>query len=122
MSALTKSILLFGLNWVDGQLTVVWVRLNVATEGNTLMGHLLNLGDAPFLLAKLAVGAFAAYILYRCSHLAIARRGMQLVLGVYFCVMFVHAATGLSVLGWHGPEAMVNFIGRAPFALMALFS
>jgi len=122
MSALTKSILLFVLNWVDGQLTIVWVRLNIATEANGLMSRLLSLGDAPFLFAKLAAGTFAAYILFRCSHMPIARRGMELVLGIYVCVMFVHAATGLSVLGWHGPETMVNLIVRAPSALLALFS
>lgn len=122
MSALSKSILLFVLNWIDGQLTVVWVRLNIATEANGLMGRLLDMGNAPFLLAKLAVGGFAAYVLFRCSHLTVARRGMQLVLGIYFCVMVVHAATGLSVLGWHGPENVVQAIGRAPHALFALFS
>jgi uncharacterized protein (DUF2062 family) len=122
MSALSKSILLFVLNWLDGQLTVVWVRSHIATEGNTLMGQLLKLGDAPFLFTKLAVGAFAAYVLFRCSHFAIARRGMQLVLAIYFGVMFVHAATGLSVLGWNGPEAMVQFLGRLPNAVLALLS
>ena len=80
MSALTKSLLLFALNWLDAQLTLVWVHAHVATEGNGLMAPLLGLGDAPFMLAKLAVGFFAAYTLYRCSHLMLARRGMQLVL------------------------------------------
>jgi uncharacterized protein (DUF2062 family) len=122
MSALTKSILLFVLNWLDGQLTLIWVRANIATEGNTLMGQLLTLGDAPFLFTKLAVGAFAAYVLFRCSHFAIARRGMQLVLAIYFAVMAAHAATGLSALGWHGPAAMVHFLGTLPSAVLALFS
>jgi len=122
MSALTKSILLFVLNWLDGQLTIFWVRSNIATEANTLMGQLLKLGDAPFLLTKLAVGAFAAYILFRCSHLRLARRGMQLVLAVYFGLMVAHAATGLSALGWHGPEAVISYVGHIPYALIAIFS
>ena len=122
MSALTKSILLFVLNWLDGQLTLVWVRANIATEGNTLMGQLLTLGDAPFLFTKLAVGAFAAYVLFRCSHFAIARRGMQLVLAIYFAVMLAHAATGLSALGWHGPATTFYFLGTLPSAVLALFS
>ena len=122
MSALSKSILLFVLNWLDGQLTVVWVRSNLATEGNSLMGYLLKLGDAPFLFTKLAVGAFAAYVLFRCSHFAVARRGMQVALTIYFAVMFAHVATGLSVFGWHGPEAMIQFLGRLPNLALALFS
>ena len=111
MSALSKSILLFVLNWLDAQLTLIWVHANVATEGNGLMARVLNQGNAPFLLTKLAVGGFAAYTLYRWSHLPLARRGMTLVLGIYFCLMVIHAATGMSALGWHAPETLVAYIG-----------
>ena len=122
MSPLSKSILLFILNWLDAQLTLVWVRANLATEANGLMARLLALGDAPFLGVKLAVGAFAALILYRCSHLPLARRGMKLVLGIYIAIMFVHAATGMSALGWHGPETVVAFFGSLPHTVLTIFS
>src|SRR5215216_3135914 len=121
MSALSKSILLFILNWLDAQLTLVWVHANLATEANGLMARLLAMGDAPFLGVKLAVGAFAAYILYRCSHLPLARRGMKLVLGIYIAIMFVHAATGMSALGWHGPETIVAFFGNLPHTVLTIF-
>jgi Domain of unknown function (DUF5658) len=122
MSALSKSILLFVLNWVDAQLTILWVRANLATEGNGLMARLLAMGDAPFLGVKLAIGAFAAYILYRTAHVPLARRGMKLVLGLYIALMFVHAATGLSALGWHAPETVVAFFSRLPNVVFALFA
>ena len=61
MGALAKSLLLFVLNWLDAQLTLFWVHSNIASEGNGLMGQLLRVGDAPFMLVKLAVGAFAGY-------------------------------------------------------------
>ena len=122
MGALGKSLLLFVLNWLDAQLTLVWVHSNVASESNGLMSQLLAIGDGPFLLVKLAVGAFAAYTLYRCSHLPLARRGMQLVLTIYMALMFVHAATGLSALGWHQPLAMVHYLSNVPHALLTLFS
>jgi hypothetical protein len=122
MGTLSKSVLLFILNWLDAQLTLVWVRSNLATEGNGLMARLLNFGDNPFLFAKLAIGAFAAYILYRYSHLTLARRGMQVVLGIYFALMFLHAATGLSALGWHGPETMIGYVASIPQAFASLFS
>ena len=109
MSAWTKSVLLFVLNLLDAQLTVIWVRLGVATEGNGLMAYLLDLGNAPFLCTKLAVGALVAYTLYRFSHLALARRGLRLTLGLYLALMLVHAATGASALGWHPPETVVAF-------------
>jgi hypothetical protein len=122
MSALAKSLLLFALNWLDAQLTLVWVHANVATEGNGLMSQLLAIGDGTFLLVKLAVGAFAAYTLYRCSHLPLARRGMQLVLTIYVALMFVHAATGMSALGWHEPLAMVHYLSTVPYAVLTVFS
>jgi hypothetical protein len=121
MGALAKSLLLFVLNWLDAQLTLVWVHSNVATEGNGLMSQLLNLGDGPFLFVKLAVGAFAAYTLYRCSHLPLARRGMQLVLTIYVALMFIHAATGMSALGWDHPLAVVTYLSSVPNALITLF-
>jgi hypothetical protein len=122
MSALAKSVLLFALNWIDGQLTLFWVHTNIASEGNGLMNQLLNFGDFPFLLVKLGIGAFAALTLYRCSHLPLARRGMQLVLMIYVALMLAHAATGASALGWSAPLTVVTYITNAPNALLTLLS
>ena len=122
MGALAKSILLFTLNWLDGQLTLFWVRANIASEGNGLMNQLLRLGDAPFLLVKVAIGAFAAYTLYRCSHLPLARRGMQVVLSIYATLMLAHVATAMSALGWSEPLAVVTYITNVPHTLLTLFS
>ena len=82
MGTLSKSCLLFVLNWLDAELTLVWIRLNVATEGNALMAHILKYGDWTFLGIKLAVGGFAAYVLYRCAHLPLAKYGLSVVLGI----------------------------------------
>ena len=99
MGPLSKSLLLFSLNWLDAQLTLLWLHLNVATEGNALMARVLEHGDLSFLAIKLAIGGGAAYILYRCAHLPIAKRGMTFVLAIYVALMFVHAATGCVALG-----------------------
>ena len=122
MGALAKSVVLFALNWLDAQLTLFWVHSRLATEGNGLMSELLRAGDAPFLLVKVAIGAFAAYTLYRFSHLPLARRGTQLVLTVYVALMMVHAATGINALGWSRPEAMISYVTNLPYALLTLFS
>ncbi len=122
MSALAKSLLLFALNWLDAQLTLFWVHSNIASEGNGLMSQLLRIGDAPFLLVKLAIGAFAAYTLYRCAHLPLARRGMQLVLTIYAVLMLAHAATGMSALGWSEPLAMITYVINVPHTLITLLS
>jgi hypothetical protein len=122
VSPLNKSLLLFTLNWLDAQLTILWVRLHIATEGNGLMARLLNMGEAPFLFAKLAIGAFAAYVLYRCAHMAMARRGLKLVLGIYFALMGIHVVTGLSALGWHTPEDVLAYLVELPHSVLALFT
>jgi hypothetical protein len=122
MDTLYKSLLLFAMNWLDAQLTILWVRLNVASEGNALMASLLNVGEAPFLAVKLTIGAFAAYVLYRCAHMPLARRGMKLVLGLYLLLMMVHVATGFTALGWQAPETVAAYFGGLPHAFLALFS
>ena len=122
MSALTKSVLLFVLNLLDAQLTVVWVRLGVATEGNALMARLLEAGTAHFLLTKLLIGALVAYTLYRFSHLKLARRGLGLVLGLYVFLMCMHAAAGMTAAGINTPGALLAFVSHLPDRLLALLA
>ena len=122
MSALVKSLLLFALNWLDAQLTLFWVHANIATEGNGLMNQLLRMGDGPFMLVKIVIGAFAAYMLYRASHLPLARHGMRLVLAVYALLMVAHLATGMSAIGWTAPVAFVTYVSNAPYSLLALLT
>ena len=110
MSTLSKCLLLFALNWLDAQLTLLWIHLNVASEGNVLMARVLAHSDVSFLAFKLAIGTSAAYILYRCAHLPLARRGLTAVLVIYSGLMLVHAATGCSALGWHGPVNFIQFL------------
>jgi hypothetical protein len=107
---LSKSCLLFTLNWLDAQLTILWIRLDVATEGNALMARILEHGELTFLGAKLVIGAFAAYILYRCAHLPIAKRGLSVVLGIYVILMLVHVATGCVAMGWQTPVVVLGYI------------
>ena len=121
MGKLSKSCLLFTLNWLDAQLTLLWIRLGVATEGNTLMARILEHGDLTFLAAKLAIGAFAAYVLYRCAHLPIAKRGLNVVLGIYVILMLVHVATGCVAMGWQTPVVLLGYVESLPHALLSLF-
>lgn len=122
MPVLSKALLLFVMNWLDAQLTILWVRLNIATEGNGLMASLLNQGEAPFLFVKLAIGALTGYTLYRFAEIPIARRGMKLVLGIYIALMVVHLATGFSAFGWHAPATVFAYFISLPGAFLASFS
>lgn len=122
MSAFSKSLLLFALNWIDAQLTLVWVRLGIATEGNGLMAWVMEAGDAQFLAVKLAVGALSAYALYRWSHLPLARRGLHFALCLYLALMLVHAAAGAAALGWHAPHALVSYVSALPASFVAFIA
>ena len=122
MGALSKAILLFAMNWLDAQLTILWVRLHVATEGNGLMATLLNHSENSFLSVKLVIGALSAYILYRFAEIPIARRGMKVVLGIYLALMVLHMATGFSALGWHAPATVLTYFISLPRAFVASLS
>ena len=121
MGTLSKSCLLFALNGLDAQLTLLWIRLNVASEGNSLMARVLEHGEWTFLGVKIAIGAFAAYILYRCAHLPIAKHGLTAVLGVYAVLMLIHAATACLALGWQGPIVVLGYVENLPNAFLSLF-
>ena len=121
MGKLSKSGLLFTLNWLDAQLTLLWIKLGVATEGNSLMARILEHGDLTFLAAKLAIGTFAAYIFYRCAHLPLAKRGLNVVLGIYVILMLVHVATGCVAMGWETPVVLLGYVESLPHALLSLF-
>ena len=122
MGALSKALLLFSMNWLDAQLTILWLRLHVATEGNGIMAGLLNHSEASFLSVKLLVGGLSAYILYRFAEIPIARRGMKVVLGIYLALMVVHLATGFSALGWHAPATVLSYFVSLPETVFASFS
>ena len=122
MGALSKALLLFAMNWLDAQLTILWLRLNIATEGNSIMASLLSHSEASFLSVKLLSGGLSAYILYRFAEIPIARRGMRVVLGVYLALMVVHAVTGFSALGWHAPATVLSYFVGLPHAVAASLS
>ena len=122
MGTLSKALLLFAMNWLDAQLTILWIRLNVATEGNGLMASLLNHSEASFLSVKLLIGGLSAYVLYRFAEIPIARRGMKVVLGIYLALMVVHTVTGFSALGWDAPVTVLSYFAALPGVVVAALS
>jgi hypothetical protein len=122
VGALSKAFLLFAMNWLDAQLTILWLRLNVATEGNGIMATLLGHSEASFLSVKLLVGGLSAYILYRFAEIPIARRGMKVVLGIYLGLMVIHIVTGFSALGWQAPATVLSYFISLPQVFVASFS
>lgn len=103
-----QTILLFLLNAADALLTIYWVRNGYATEGNLLMAHLLDMGNAPFLTVKIMVGAAAALVLSKWGNLRIAQYGLTISLAVYLGLMGVHFFTGLSAFGYVSENFLMN--------------
>jgi hypothetical protein len=100
MQFVAPTILLFALNLLDGLLTILWVRSGVATEGNSIMARLLDFGNGPFLLAKIAVGFITCLVLFRWRNRRLARYGMTVALAVYIGLMGIHVVTGLTAFGY----------------------
>ncbi|MEP6945987.1 MAG: DUF5658 family protein [Acidobacteriota bacterium] len=100
MPLAAPTLLLFALNLLDALLTIIWVRSGVATEGNQLMAGLLDIGNGPFLAAKIGVGAIAAIVLLRWGSRPMARYGVAVALAVYISLMGIHIFTGLSAMGY----------------------
>jgi hypothetical protein len=98
MPVLMKAILLFGLNLLDAILTLVWVKNNLAEEGNFIMAHFLEHGETVFLLVKILIGALAVLVFYRWAHLRVTRIGLSVSLTVYLLLMGVHFVTGIAAI------------------------
>lgn len=119
MHLFAPTFLLFALNLLDALLTIVWVRTGVATEGNQLMAHLLDIGNGPFLGVKIAIGTIAALVLFKWGGRPLARYGLAVALAVYIGLMGIHLFTGLSAFGFVSNTA-VSDLAEWPGQLIAL--
>lgn len=119
MQLFAPTFLLFALNLLDALLTLIWVRSGVATEGNQLMAGLLDIGNAPFLIVKVTIGAVAAFVLYKWGNRRLARYGLAVALAVYIGLMGIHIFTGLSALGYVS-NTFLQDLGSLPGQLLAL--
>jgi hypothetical protein len=99
MQLFAPTVLLFLLNLLDALLTIVWVRAGVATESNQLMAGLLDIGNGPFLAAKIAMGTIVALVLFRWGNRPMGRYAVAVALAVYIGLMGVHIFTGLTAFG-----------------------
>jgi hypothetical protein len=100
MHLFRETFLLFTLNLLDAILTLIWVRSGSATEGNHLMASLLDMGDYPFFLAKLAMGTITAVVILKFGYKKIAKPLVSFALVLYIGLMGVHVLTGLAAFGY----------------------
>ena len=119
MPLLNQIVLLFGLNLLDALLTIVWVRNGVATESNTLMAGLLDIGNLPFLAVKLGMGGITAFVLFRYASHPLAKYCLMIALVVYSGLMGVHFLTGLSAFGFL-PDTLLQSLGTLSTHVVAI--
>ena len=119
MPLVQQIILLFGLNLLDALLTIFWVRNGVATESNQLMAELLNIGNFPFLMVKVAMGAVTAVVFFRYANNKLAKYGLTVSLAAYLGLMVVHAFTGLAAFGYISAN-LAHSIVELPARLFAM--
>jgi hypothetical protein len=112
MNLLNQIVLLFGLNLLDALLTIFWVRNGVATESNQLMAELLNVGNFPFLMVKVAMGAVTAVVFFRYADNKMAKYGLTVSLAVYLGLMCVHVFTGLGAFGYVSDNLLTELPAR----------
>ena len=120
MQIIAPTVLLFALNLLDALLTIVWVRSGVATESNQLMASLLDIGNAPFLGVKVAIGTLAAVVLFKWGSRPLARYGLAIALAVYIGLMGIHLFTGLSAFGLVSNTTIHN-VSEFPHEIIATF-
>lgn len=75
------------------------------------MASLLDIGDMPFLLVKIAVGAVTSIVLWRWRNLRLAKYGLAFALVIYIGLMGVHFITGLSAFGFIS-DSFISEISR----------
>ncbi len=119
MQLIVSVVLLFGLNLLDALLTIVWVRSGVATESNQLMATLLDIGNGPFLMVKIAMGAITAFVLFRWGSRPLARYGLAVALALYIGLMGIHLFTGLAAFGYVS-NSTIQDLGNLPQHLFGL--
>ena len=90
---------MFLLNLIDAVVTLGWVRTGTAHEANQVMAAFLDLGNFPFLTAKLGMGLLTCGVLLYGAEYKLARIGVAVALVVYVCVMGLHVGTGLAAYG-----------------------
>ena len=64
------------------------------------MASLLEIGNGPFLIVKIAIGAIAAIVLFKWGSRPVAKYGVAVALAVYIGLMGIHIFTGLSAFGY----------------------
>ena len=95
LSGIVKWVLV--LNLVDAVLTLLWVRLGLAAESNTLIDELVRDNAVLFIGVKLALVGLGSWLLWNRRQSPLAVIGIFLVFVTYYGIVAYHVqyASGL---------------------------
>jgi hypothetical protein len=79
----------------DAVATMQHIGRGVATEGNPLMGSLIEVNAVVFFLVKMSMTAVGLLICYGFSHLRTARMGIHFAVAVYSILTVYHVMIAL---------------------------
>jgi hypothetical protein len=102
LSGIVKWVLV--LNLIDAVLTLLWVRLGLAAESNTLIDELVAHDALAFIAVKLGLVGLGSWLLWNRRHSPLAVVGIFVVFVTYYGIVAYHVqyASGL----------LVHFLGR----------
>jgi hypothetical protein len=91
-----KLLLIFNL--LDAILTLRWLRLGIATEGNFLMAWLLESGEVYFFLGKMFLASIACLTFYFTKDYSISKYGLRGSFALYSFLMAYHLTIGIGLV------------------------
>ena len=96
LSGIVKWVLV--LNLVDAVLTLLWVRLGLAAESNTLIDELVTENALAFIAVKLGLVGLGSWLLWNRRHSPLAVIGIFVVFVTYYGIFAYHVqyASGLA--------------------------
>jgi len=89
-------LLVLILNIVDTVFTSFVVANALAVEVNPIMGAILELGIAPFVVVKLGIIVLSLRVLWKYRHRKLTQIGTGICLAVYVCLMLYFLGVLLS--------------------------
>ena len=95
LSGIVKWVLV--LNLIDAVLTLLWVRLGLAAESNTLIDELVRDNAVVFVAVKLSLVGLGSWLLWNRRQSPLAVVGIFLVFVTYYGIVAYHVqyASGL---------------------------
>ena len=101
------------LNGLDAILTMIWVYLGLAKEGNPLMEILVTDAPVAFVLAKVTLVSLGLLLLWRYRNRPLAVLGLFVAFGAYYGIALIHAGgIGKLIERWRNPPRMMQVVSR----------